>query len=53
MVKEFKTPVKQESKATARGGEGFDFFYILAGGGVLIGLILVVFVLLRYVLHMI
>jgi hypothetical protein len=44
---------KGSPTASGKEGEGIDFFYILAGGGVLIGVILVVFMILRYVLHVI
>jgi hypothetical protein len=33
--------------------KGIDFFYILAGGGGVIGIILIGFILLRYVLHVV
>ena len=45
--------VKEETTTSGKEGEGIDFFYILAGGGVLIGIILVIFLIFRYVLHMI
>jgi hypothetical protein len=34
-------------------GKGIDFFYILTGGGILIGILMVIFIIFRYVLHMI
>ncbi len=54
VVKE-ETPasVKEETTVSGKEGEGIDFFYILAGGGVLIGVILLIFLIFRYVLHMI
>ena len=45
--------VKEEPITSGKDGEGIDFFYILAGGGILIGIILVIFLIFRYVLHMI
>lgn len=45
--------VKEETIASGKDSEGIDFFYILAGGGILIGVILVIFLIFRYVLHMI
>lgn len=59
---ESKTPIKEdaitasvdeETTASGKDGETFDFFYVLAGGGVLIGVILIIFIVLRYVLHMV
>jgi hypothetical protein len=51
MVKEVKTTAKGGAQAPGKESEGIDFFYILAGGGGLIGAILVIFVLLHYVFH--
>jgi hypothetical protein len=50
--------VKEETIASgkekdAEDGKGIDFFYILTGGGVLIGILMVIFIIFRYVLHMI
>jgi len=61
MVKKSKPSVKAESVASdkeetlpsGKESEGIDFFNILAGGGALIGIILLVFVIFRYVLHVI
>jgi len=59
---ESKTPIKEdaiidsvneETTASGKDGERFDFFYVLAGGGALIGVILIIFIILRYVLHMV
>ncbi|HET6580950.1 MAG TPA: hypothetical protein VFG36_03625 [Methanoregula sp.] len=59
---ESKIPIKEEAiiesvneETTASGGDGqrFDFFYVLAGGGALIGVILIIFIILRYILHMV
>jgi hypothetical protein len=33
--------------------KGIDFFYILAGGGGVIGIILIGFIILRYVFHVV
>ncbi len=44
---------KEETISSGKEGEGIDFFYILAGGGALIGVILLIFLIFRYVLHMI
>lgn len=57
-VKDETIAVKEEATASGKEkeveeGKGIDFFYILTGGGALIGVIFVVFILLRYVLHMI
>jgi len=42
-----------EGKGTSGSeGEGIDFFYILAGAGVLAGVILIIGFLLRFVFHM-
>ncbi len=46
-------PVDEETPASGKDGEKFDFFYVLAGGGVLIGVILIIFIVLRYVLHVV
>lgn len=45
--------IKEETPASGKEGEGIDFFYILAGGGVLLVVIFIGFLLLRYVLHVI
>lgn len=42
--------VKEEPITSGKDGERIDFFYVLAGGGILIGVILVIFIILRYVL---
>jgi hypothetical protein len=41
--------VKEETIPSGKDGEGINFFYILAGGGILIGIILIVFGILPYV----
>ncbi|MCK9590398.1 MAG: hypothetical protein M0Q91_00100 [Methanoregula sp.] len=46
------SPVSGKEKEVEEG-KGIDFFYILTGGGVLIGIILIIFIILRYVLHII
>jgi hypothetical protein len=59
---ESKTPVKEDTLiasvkdgtiASGKDGGRIDFFYVLAGGGAILGVILIVFIILRYVLHMI
>lgn len=46
--------VKKETAASGKeDGKGIDFFYVLTGGGALLGLIMILFIILRYVLHMI
>jgi hypothetical protein len=59
---ENKTPIKEDAitdsdnEETITSGKGsgrFDFFYVLAGGGALIGVILIIFIILRYVLHVV
>jgi hypothetical protein len=58
----YKTPVKEdafkasgqeETIISGKDGGKIDFFYILAGGGVLIGVILIIFIIFRYVFHMV
>jgi len=44
---------KEETISSGKEGEGIDFFYILAGGGALIGVILFIFLIFRYVFHVI
>ena len=44
---------KEETVITGNGSGGVDFFYVLAGGGALIGVILIIFMVLRYVLHVV
>jgi hypothetical protein len=59
MAKKSKTSVKEESKASdeeeyrvsSKEPARIDFFYILTGGGVLIGVILVIFIIFRYIFH--
>jgi hypothetical protein len=43
---------KEEEKEVEEGMR-IDFFNILTGGGVLIGILMVIFIIFRYVLHMI
>jgi len=44
---------KAGSIASGKESKEIDFFYVLAGGGVLIGVILVAYIILRYVFHVI
>ena len=50
---EAQTSDKGETTAPGKEGEGIDFFYILAGAGVIIIAIMVILIIFRYVLHLI
>lgn len=53
-VKEETTAsVKEEAIASGKDGEGINFFYVFAGGGALLAIIFIMFIILRYVLHMV
>jgi hypothetical protein len=49
---ESKTPVEGESAVSAKEGKGIDFVYVMMGGGILIGVMFIVYGLFHYVLHM-
>jgi hypothetical protein len=53
LVKEETIAVKEEAAASGKDDQGIDFFYILAGGGVLIGILMFIFLIFRYVLQVI
>jgi hypothetical protein len=44
-------PVEEETRK--KEGTGIDFFYILAAGGILIGVIMVFFLIFRTIFHII
>lgn len=50
---EVKEEIKASIKEEEKEGKGIEFYTIATGTGILIGLILIVFIILRYVLHMI
>jgi hypothetical protein len=49
---ESKAPVDGESAISAKEDKGIDFVYVMMGGGILIGVMFIVYGLFHYVLHM-
>jgi hypothetical protein len=45
------TSVKEETPAPGKDGGKIDFFYLMNGAGVLIGIIYIIYIILHYVLH--
>ena len=45
---ESKAPVKEETAESGEDGGIIDFFYLMNGAGVLIGIIFVIFILFHY-----
>ena len=45
------TSVKEETPAPGKDGGKIDFFYLMNGAGVLIGIIYIIYIILHYLLH--
>jgi hypothetical protein len=52
-VKEETAAVHEDTITSGKDCEKVDFFYILAGGAALLIIIYIIFVVLRYVLHIV
>lgn len=48
---ELKAPVEGASAISAKESKGIDFVYVMMGGGILIGVMFIVYGLFHYVLH--
>jgi hypothetical protein len=47
-----KVPVDGESAVSAKEDKGIDFVYVMMGGGILIGVMFIVYGLFHYIFHM-
>jgi hypothetical protein len=52
-IKEEAVAVKAETVVTGEDRGKFDFFYLMNGAGVLIGIIYIIFIIFHYILNLV